>query len=144
MVSKGEKGEKKWEGHVIYFALCLFVSPSLYLVRFVKPLRYAGKRNVNIMKVYIEMNNSQVELIRCREKCWTLFTLTFVTRRIQCHIAARTQIRRSNQCHIASINHFRYVSDSLVWSYYVQMMGYWEIIVTKPYVISKEAQLYSL
>ena len=32
----------------------------------------------------------------------------------------------------------------LVWSYYVQMMGYWEIIVTKPYLASKEAQLYSL
>ena len=32
----------------------------------------------------------------------------------------------------------------LVWSYYVQMMGYREIIVTKPYLVSKEAQLYSL
>ena len=32
----------------------------------------------------------------------------------------------------------------IVWSYYVQMMGYWEIIVTKPYLVSKEAQLYSL
>ena len=28
---------------------------------------------------------------------------------------------------------------TVVWSYYVQMMGYWEKIVTKPYVVSKEA-----
>ena len=32
----------------------------------------------------------------------------------------------------------------IVWSYYVQMMGYREIIVTKPYLVSKEAHLYSL
>ena len=32
----------------------------------------------------------------------------------------------------------------IVWSYYVHMMGYWEQIVTKPYLVSKEAQLYSL
>ena len=36
------------------------------------------------------------------------------------------------------------LSELIVWSYYVQMMGYWEIIVTKPYLVSKEAQLYSL
>ena len=32
----------------------------------------------------------------------------------------------------------------IVWSYYVQMMGYREIIVTKSYLVSKEVQLYSL
>ena len=39
-----------------------------------------------------------------------------------------------------------FISDvvQLVWSYYVQRMGYREIIVTKPYLVSKEAQLYSL
>ena len=37
---------------------------SLTLVRFGQLLRYAYKRFVNAMKVYIEMNNLQVELIR--------------------------------------------------------------------------------
>ena len=45
-----------------------------------------------------------------------------------------------------------YVSDQagrnrgplIVWSYYIQMLGYRGKIVTKPYVVSKEAQLYSL
>ena len=50
------------EGHMIDFLLglfvCLSVSPSL---RFGQLLRYAGKRIVNIMKVYIERNNLQLE-----------------------------------------------------------------------------------
>ena len=37
-----------------------FVRPSLSLVRFGKLLRYADKRIVNIMKVYIERNNVQL------------------------------------------------------------------------------------
>ena len=32
-------------------------------------LRYADKHIVNIMKVYIERNNLQLELIRYRNKC---------------------------------------------------------------------------
>ena len=32
----------------------------------------------------------------------------------------------------------------VVWSYYVQMMGYWEKIVTKPYLVSKEAHACAL
>ena len=49
-------------------SLCtLFVSPSLSLGSFGQQLRYADKRIVNIMKVYIERNNLQVELIRCRK-----------------------------------------------------------------------------
>ena len=52
----------------VCFILCLSVSPSIYLVSFCQPLRYADKRIVNIIKSYIEMNNFQVELIRLRKK----------------------------------------------------------------------------
>ena len=43
--------------------VCLFVSPSLCLGRFGQLLCYADKHIVTIMKVYIERNNLQVELI---------------------------------------------------------------------------------
>ena len=43
--------------------------PSLHSVRFGQLLRCAHKRIVNIMKVYIERNNIQVELIRFRKTC---------------------------------------------------------------------------
>ena len=39
----------------------MYVSSSLHLVRFGQLLRCADKRIVNIMKVYIERNNMQVE-----------------------------------------------------------------------------------
>ena len=45
--------------------------PLLSLVRFDHPitlvLRYADVRMVNMIKVYIERNNLQVDLIRCRK-----------------------------------------------------------------------------
>ena len=49
---------------------CSFVCllPSLHSVRFGQLLRRAHKRIVNIMKVYIERNNIQVEIIRFRKK----------------------------------------------------------------------------
>ena len=53
---------------MIEVVLCLYVSPSLALVRFDQLLRYAAKRIVNIIKVQIDRNNSQVELIRYRKK----------------------------------------------------------------------------
>ena len=53
---------------MIYFLLGLFVSPSPPLVRVGQLLRYADKRIVHIMKVYIERNNLEVELIRFRKK----------------------------------------------------------------------------
>ena len=55
-------------GPFVSLDACLFVSSSLHLVRFGKPLRCVGKRIVNIIKVYIERNNMQVELIRFRTK----------------------------------------------------------------------------
>ena len=63
--------------------VCMFVcqsvvSPTHPLVRrFGQILRYADKRIVNIMKVYIVRNNLQVEFIRFRKKMLTLFTFTF-------------------------------------------------------------------
>ena len=44
-----------------------FVDPSLSLVRFRQQITLL--RIVNIMKVYIERNDSQLELIRYRKKC---------------------------------------------------------------------------
>ena len=57
--------------------VCLL--PSLQSVRFVQMLRCAHKRVVNILKLYIEINNVdlQLELIRFRKKISTLFTFTF-------------------------------------------------------------------
>ena len=46
-------------------------------------LRCAHKCIVNIMKVYIEKNNMQVELIQFRTKILPLFTFTFAKRGIQ-------------------------------------------------------------
>ena len=43
------------------------VSSSLNLVRFGQLLRCADTRIVNIMKLCVEMNNAQVELIRFRK-----------------------------------------------------------------------------
>ena len=57
-------------------------------------LRYADKHIVNIMKVYIERNNLQLELIRYSKQMLTLFTSTFVKRQIQYNITHWTQIRR--------------------------------------------------
>ena len=48
--------------------MCVCIRSSLYSVRFGQLLRCAHKRIVDIMKVYIEKNNMQVELIRFRKK----------------------------------------------------------------------------
>ena len=47
------------------------IRSSLHSLRFGQLLRCAHKRIVNIMKVYIERNNKQVELIRFRKKILT-------------------------------------------------------------------------
>ena len=61
--------------------VCSFVCllASLHSVRFGQLLRCAHKRIVNIMELYIERNNIQVELILFR-KIPTLFTFTFARR----------------------------------------------------------------
>ena len=48
--------------------MCVCIRSSLHSVRFGQLLRCAHKRIVNIMKVYIERNNIQVELIRFHKK----------------------------------------------------------------------------
>ena len=48
--------------------ICGCSGGSLHLVCFGQLLRCANKRIVNIMKVYIERKNMQVELIRFRKK----------------------------------------------------------------------------
>ena len=59
------------------------IRSSLHSVRFGKLLRCAHKRTVNIMKVYIERKNMQVESIRFRKKISHLFTFTFTSGGIQ-------------------------------------------------------------
>ena len=55
--------------------MCVCIRFSLYLVRFGQLLRCAHKRIVNIMKVCIERNNIQVELIRFRKKIVTFIAV---------------------------------------------------------------------
>ena len=53
----------------VYF-VSLFVCQSFALFSsFCQPLRYTDNRIVNIIKVYIERNNLQVELIGYSNKC---------------------------------------------------------------------------
>ena len=63
--------------------VCLFVSSSLHLVRFGQQFRCADKRIVNIMNVYIERNNMEVEVIRFRKKMLTLFMFNFAKRQFR-------------------------------------------------------------
>ena len=55
---------------VCLFVGCVSIYLSLHLVRFGQLLRCADKRIVNIMKVYIERNNLQLELVWYHKKCW--------------------------------------------------------------------------
>ena len=79
---------------VLCLFVCLFVSSSLSLGHFGPFSYYADKCIVHVIKLYIERNNLQVELIRCRKKCLLFSGLSFAKRRVQCNIAHRTQIRR--------------------------------------------------
>ena len=66
----------------------------LHLVRCGQLLCYADKRIVNMMKVYIEGNIMQVELLRFRKKKIDfILTFTFAKRGIQCNIAHRTHLQ---------------------------------------------------
>ena len=73
-------------------------------ILFVTKLRYAGKRIVNIMKVYIERNNLQLESIRYSKNILTLFTFTLANGRIRPPIAYQE---------VSNTNNFGSVSDSL-------------------------------
>ena len=56
-----------WKCVCVCMRACVCIRSLLHSVRFGQLLRCAHKRYVNIMKVYIERNNVQVELIRFRE-----------------------------------------------------------------------------
>ena len=84
--------------------------PTVYLVRFchqIVQLRYADKRFVNIMKVYIERNNLQLELIRyCKH--FDFIHVYF------CEAMDSMQYRPPNAYReVSNINHFWPVYDSL-------------------------------
>ena len=68
----------------VHACMRVCIRSSLHSVRFGQLLRCAHKHNVvNIMKVYIERKNIQVELIRFHKKISPFFMLTFAKRGIQ-------------------------------------------------------------
>ena len=67
--------------YLVRLFVCVSISSSsLHLVRFGELLRYADRRIVVIMKVYIERNNVLVELMRFRKQILILFTFKFAKR----------------------------------------------------------------
>ena len=70
-------------GACVCVCVCVCIRSSLHSVRFGQLLRCAHKRIVNIMKVYIERNIMQVELIRFLKNISPLFTFTFARRGIK-------------------------------------------------------------
>ena len=57
---------------------------SLHSVRFGLLLRCSHKRIVNILKVYIERKNMQIELLRFRKQISQVFTFTFSNLHCKC------------------------------------------------------------
>ena len=100
------KVKKRSHDWISTLLVCLCVSPSLCLVRFCQPLRYTDNRIVNIMIVYIERNNLQVELIRYSNKCW-LYSRYF------CEATDSMQYRPPNVNEFPEKKHVGSVSDSL-------------------------------
>ena len=87
--------------------VCLFVSPSFYLVHFCQLLRYAHNRIVDIMKVYNERNNEQVQWIRYRNN-FDFIDVYF------CEATDSMQYRSPNvNQEFSNTNHFGSISDSL-------------------------------
>ena len=86
----------------------MFVSPSICLVRFGQLLRYADKRIVDIMKVYIERNNLKIEFIYDTVKSVDFIHIYF------CEATDSMQycLPNTNQ-EVSNTNDFGSVSDSL-------------------------------
>ena len=92
---------------MIHFVLYLSVSASLSLGCFGQLSCHADRRIVNIMKVYIERNNVQVELIRFRNK-YRLYS------RLLCEATVSMQYRPPNaNQEVSNTNHFGSIYDSL-------------------------------
>ena len=109
-------------GPFVCLFVCLFVSQSsLHLVRFGQMSCFADTRIVNIMRMYIERNKMQVELIRFRENILSFFTFTFAKRIIQCNIVHRTQLQTAavRECLLSPlcgrICPFNFVHHSIEW-----------------------------
>ena len=82
----------------------MYVRSSLHSVRFGQLLRRAHKRIVNRIKVHIERNNKQVELIRFRKNIDSLTLET--SKRILSRPTCLRMESRSNICLFDS-NHFK-------------------------------------
>ena len=63
----------------VFVPSCVCLLPSLHSVRFGQLLRCAHEGIVNIMKVYMERKNMQLELIRFRKKYRIYSRLLFRT-----------------------------------------------------------------
>ena len=86
--------------------VCVCIRSSLHSVRFGQLLRYAHQRIINIIKVYIERSNMQVELIRFR-KPYRLFHVYFCEARKSMRPACLPLESRYNIILFDS-NHFNY------------------------------------
>ena len=84
----------------------MYVSSSLHSYRFGQLFRCAQKRIVNIMKVYIERNNMQVELIRLRKQILSLLTLE-TSKWILSQPTCLRMESHSNIICLFDINHFK-------------------------------------
>ena len=84
--------------YLVSLDVFFFVSSSLHLVHFGHLLRCADERIVNIMKVYIERNDMQVELLWYSKKCWLYYWQICPPNALQ---------------EVSNINHFSSVSNSL-------------------------------
>ena len=81
-----------------------------FLVHFTLLRYYADKRIVNIIEVYIERNNLQLELIQYHKKMWLYSCL--LLRRDEFNAISSTNIAYQK---VSNTNHFGSVSDSIGW-----------------------------
>ena len=90
-------------------SVCMHVciKSSLHSVRFGQLLRCAHKRIVNIIKVYIERNNMQVELIRFVNKYRLIIHVYFCEARNSMRLACLRLDSRSS-ISLFDSSHFNY------------------------------------
>ena len=93
----------------VYLHVCLL--DIVHLVRFGQLLRYADKRIVTIMKVYIERNSLQVEVVRCRNFFGSIYVYFLrsevfnIIQLVRCHVSSYCSVYvysryRRNMCTI--------------------------------------------
>ena len=90
---------------VCLFARCPFLASFSY---FWQLLFCADKYIINVIKVYIERNSMQVELMRFRKQISTLFPFTFAKRGAQCMCAcASARVRACTHARMHACTHAR-------------------------------------